>query len=514
MNKGVYNLIFAAWFVVFLVVAYVVGSHFWNRYMSPQVSASQVGAPVVKQQKQLSMQKSQTDHAKQNLSLTTPLSVSLNGRVYPIDFIDARDNHIIISTKKELGKFPDLEISVTMFNQHIGSFSNKSLHFTGKDFSDPQIQVSWMDPGKNLPNTEFITKNYDMTLQFAQEQDYRIPVQIKLETKEKVTINAIGKFMAKTSDLVLVDGKVDLNQDNTDTLLYVIKQFIKQVDGVPEVKDITNTSYSMSGPGEEEKPDPNPSRVYSSASINFNFESKQGKEVAEFQMVRTNKGWQVYHVVEPERLRSAVEPDMGLDTLFMFEYLGDQIVTKTFGKDNVESWERKGSSLQHLNPDPKRDQTQVASASYLVKLKDGSQRYVKVAASKHGTWQVDDIFDGSQVPQAHIKEPVESKHGSEIQQYMSAVRLEKSLKKQYPHLQARGFDISCGHSNLFTDCRISWNRLVNNEEKCEGTMYMYKRKDGNSPWQFVRKLAEDEKLDHRDGQVKKMDKPRKYSCWF
>jgi hypothetical protein len=513
MQKGIYNLIIALCIVLFVVVAFMLGSYFWYQYGISQVAVKQADAPVFQQAQQVAAQQAQSTQVAQPLSLTTPLKVSVNGRVYPIDVVSARDGWVTISTRKELGKFADLEIKISLTNQHIDSFSNKTLHFTGKDFSEPHIQVSWMEPGKNLPKSEFISKNYDLLMQFGQEQDYRIPFQIKLDTREKVTVKAAGKYTARTSDLVVVNGKVDLHRDNTDTVLYVIEQFIKQVDGVPEVKGLKNRSHSMSMPGKDEKPDPNPGRVYSSASINVDFETHHRKEAAEFQMVRTNSGWQVYRALKPARFKAAVEPDLSLDTLFLFDYLGEQVVTKSLGKDKVEEWERKGSMLQHRNPDPKRDQTQIASASYLVKLKDGARRYVKVAATKRGHWQIDHIFDGTQIPQAHAKKPAVNQRGSDMQKYLSAVRLEKSLNKQYPDLQVRGADFSCGYSNLLTQCRISWRRLVDGEEKCEGTKYMYRRNDKNSPWQFVRELAADEELDHRDGQVKKKDKPRKYHCW-
>jgi hypothetical protein len=42
---------------------------------------------------------------------------------------------------------------------------------------------------------------------------------------------------------------------------------------------------------------------------------------------------------------------------------------------------------------------------------------------------------------------------------------------------------------------------------------MFKRDDPKSDWQFVQELAADEKLDHRDGLIKKRDKPEKHHCW-
>ena len=60
---------------------------------------------------------------------------------------------------------------------------------------------------------------------------------------------------------------------------------------------------------------------------------------------------------------------------------------------------------------------------------------------------------------------------------------------------------------------MTWYRLMNNAEQCEGTTYMYRRKDKDANWEFVRELAADEELDHRDGQVKKKAKPSKYFCW-
>ena len=509
MKKGVYNFIIAVCIVLIVIVVLLMGSYFWYQFGTVHVSAKQPNITVHQQPAPAE----QTTQTTAPLSLTTPLKVTLNGHVYPIDVIRARSDGISISTKEVLGKFPDLKIDIRLSNHKITNFSDQALYFTGKSFSDPTLQVSWMEPGNNLPKNEFIMKNYELQMQFGQERDYRIPVQLKLNTHEKITLSAVGKFTARTSDLVVINGKVDVSQDNSDTLLYVIGQFIKQADGVQSLKSLQARSHSMSMPGKEEKPDPNPSRVYSSATIYVDFESTHGKEAAEFQMVRPTTGWQVYQVLKPERLKAAVTPDLSLDTLFAFDYLGQLAVDKAVGKDKVETWERKGSQLMHRNPDPKKDQTQTGSASYLVKLKDGSQRYVKLSAIKDGVWRIEQIFNGAQIPEAHARKPAADKRGSDMQKYLAAVRLEKSLNNKYPNLQVRGANFSCGYSLLLTDCRVTWRRLVKGKGECEGTTYMFKRSDKNAAWKFVRELAVDEQLDHRNGQVKKRDKPRKYSCW-
>ncbi len=450
----------------------------------------------------------------QAMQLSKPLEVFVNGRKYPLDIVRARDGWVTLSSKEELGKFPEMLLKINLTNANIKDFSNQNLQFHGTGFSDPNIQVSWMVAGENLPKSEFIMNNYDLQLKFGQERDYRIPMQLKFESKGKVAVKAVGKFVAKTSDLVVVNGQVDLHHDNSDTVMYVIEQFIKRTDNVTNLKSLDSQSHSMSMPGKEEKKDPNPQRVYSSSTVNLEFESIQGKEVAEFQMVRVNNGWQVYRVLKPERLQASTKVDQGLDTLFIFGYFGKQVVEKRFGKDKLRKWERKGSMLQHRHPDPKKDQTQKGSASYLVHLKDGRQRYVKIMAVKEGVWKIKKVLDGSQVAQAHAAKPYGNKvRGSDITKYLSAKRLERALNNRYPDLQIRSVNFSCGYSALLTQCRISWQRLVNNEEKCEGTKYMYRRKDKNAAWKFVKELAADEELDHRDGLVKKKKKPRKYSCW-
>jgi hypothetical protein len=111
------------------------------------------------------------------------------------------------------------------------------------------------------------------------------------------------------------------------------------------------------------------------------------------------------------------------------------------------------------------------------------------------------------------KPPAGNASDSDMLKYLSAVRLEQDLNNKYNDLQIRTVNISCGHSNLLAACWISWTQLFNEEERCEGTQYMYNRPDPQSEWQFVKVLAADEQLDHRDGQVKKLAKPRQTGCW-
>jgi hypothetical protein len=443
------------------------------------------------------------------------LVISVNGRAFPIEVIRVRDKQVVFSTHEELGKFPDLKLTVNFGNTVLGNLSNKRLHFTGKSFSEPSLILSWKEAEGSFPKNIFVTKNYDMSLVFGAEKDYRIPLEFKLDTRQGVTMRAAGKHLAQTSDLVVVNGKVDIHQDNNDTVMYVAAQFIKHVDKTSVVKNLQAKGHMMSIPGKDEKKDPNPKRIYSSSTIDFDFDGPKGKETAKFQMVRDQTGWQVYRVLSPERLRNAKQVDLSLDSLFMYDYFGQQVVEKTFGKDKVQAWVEKGGMLQYRNPDPKRSQVQTGSVAYLVTLKDGSKRYLKLLVKKDGIWKIRKVLNGTQVALAHVEvvsaQPV---WGSDIQKHLAAVRLEKELNKRYPtNLQIRSVNASCGYSKLLTQCKMTWYRLMNNAEQCEGTTYMYRRKDKDANWEFVRELAADEELDHRDGQVKKKAKPSKYFCW-
>ena len=446
-------------------------------------------------------------------TINQPLDVVVNDKKYVIESVSVRDDWVTLSTKRELGSLPDLELKFGLHNHEIDDFSNKKLQFSGKAFTDPHIQISWKEQEKSFPKSEYISKKYDLRMQFGQEKDFRIPVQFFFSTDENVKVRAAGSFMAKTSDLVVVNGKIDIHQDNHDTVLYVAEQFIKDVYGLNEVKNLQSRGHSLSYPTND-KMYANPGYVYSNSDLSLVFDYAGKTVEADLILVRTNDGWIVYRALKPERIKTVVTPDRSLDTLNVFGLLGDEAVYKKFDKVKVKEWESKGAMLRHGTYEKKEKQVQTGHASYLVKFKDGSQRYVKITAEKQGVWKIKKVLDGSQIPQAHVDEPVAGNgRGSDVQQYLAAKRLEKALNIKYPDLQVRAVDFSCGYSNLLTQCIISWWRMVHNEEKCEGTKYMYRRENVKSAWQYVRELGVDEELDHRDGIVKKKEKPRKYHCW-
>lgn len=444
-----------------------------------------------------------------------PLTISVNGTRYPIAVVRIRDKQqIILSTQHEFAKFPAVKLTINFTSGKLTQLSGQSLHFSGKNFSEPNLLLSWIKPGKSLPSNQFITKNYDLTLKFGQEKDYRIPLEFTLKTREGVNLSAAGNQLARTSDLRVVNGKVDRQQDNIDTVLYVAARFIQRVDKLAKLPKLKEHGYAISMPGQHEKPDPSPVRVFSSTELNFDFVGGKGKETGKFQMVRDHSGWRVYRVLSPARLRAATPVDLHLDTLFMYDYFGEQVVNHAFGKDKVKTWESKNKMLQNTNADPKLNQDQYGIAAYRVTLKDGSQHYIKLLVKKQGIWKVAKVVNGSQVMQAHMAVRKNKRfYDSYVQQHLAAVRLEKALNKRYAHLQIRSTNFSCGVSRLWSDCKATWYRLVNDKKQCEGTRYMYQRKDDKSPWRFVRELAADERLDHRDGQVKKQAKPTRYYCW-
>ena len=446
-------------------------------------------------------------------SISQPLEVVVNDKKYVIESFSVRDDWVTLSTRKELGRLPDLELKIGLHNHEIDDFSNKKLQYSGKAFTDPHIQISWKEQAKSFPKSEYISKNYNLSMQFGQEKDFRIPVQFFFSTDENIKVRANGSLLAKTSDLVVVNGKIDIHQDNYDTVLYVAEQFIKDVYGLNEVKNLQIRGHSLSYPANDKKY-ADPEYVYSTSDLGLVFDYAGKTVEADMILVRTNDGWIVYRALKPERMKSAIAPDRGLDTLNIFGLLGDEAVYKKYDKVKVKEWENKDAMLMHGNYENKEKQVQTGHASYLVKFKDGSQRYVKITVEKQGIWKIKKVLDGSQIPQAHVNVPVAGKGGgSDMQQYLAAKRLEKSLNTQYPDLQVRAIEFSCGYSNLLTQCTISWWRMVNNEEKCEGTKYMYSREDIKSVWRYVSELSIDEELDHRDGIVKKKEKPRKYHCW-
>jgi hypothetical protein len=453
--------------------------------------------------------------AETTIASGEPLVVTVNGHRYPIAVVRIRDKkQIVLSSKHEFGKFADVKLTINFNNTRLTQLSGQRLRFTGKDFSKPSVLLHWMKPGKSLPTSIFITKDYDLSLVFGRERDFRIPLEISFKTREGANVTVVGTQLAKTSDLVVVNGKVDRHQDNIDTVMYVAARFIQRVDKLANLPQLKDHGYALSMPGSNEKPDPNPKRVYSSTELKFDFTGARGKEQGDFQMVRDRSGWQVYRVLAPARLRSIKQADLSLDTLFMYDAFIAQAVDRVFGKAKVKTWKSKNKMLQNTNVDPKKNKDQYGIAAYRVTLKDGSQHYVKLLAKKQGLWKISKILNGAQVVQAHMDKRKNKRHwSSDVQKHLAAVRLEKELNQRYAHLQIRATNFSCGVSKLWTDCKATWYRLVNAKEQCEGTKYLYRRKDDKSPWQFVRELAADEKLDHRDGQVKKMPKPSKYFCW-
>lgn len=446
-----------------------------------------------------------------------PLTITVNGYQFPVAVVRIRDkSQITLSSKKEFGKFPDVKLTINFGGARLTQLSGKRLHFTGGNFSEPSLMLSWKKPGNYLPDSVFISRNYEMSLAFGQERDFRIPFRIGLSSSQGIKLIATGTLLANTSDLLVVNGKVDRQQDNLDTVLYVAARFIQRHDKLPALPKLKPTGSAISLPGPATNPEPNPRRVYSSTELEFEFNGARGKETGRFQMVRDRSGWWVYRVLRPKRMRADEQVDLSLDTLFIFDYFGEQVINRMFGKDRIQAWQHKNAMLQHQHqhPDPGQGLDRTGMAAYLVTLRDGSEQYLKVLVKKQAVWKISRVLNGSQVVQAHTDKPPKRKQrGMKPPEYLSAVRLEQELNKRYPHLQIRSTKFSCRVSGLFTDCRASWYRLVRDKEQCEGTSYVYQRKDRHASWQFVRELAANERLDHRDGQVKKTATPEEYYCW-
>jgi hypothetical protein len=178
-----------------------------------------------------------------------------------------------------------------------GKMAGSAFHIGENGASSQTLYLRWTDPASGRRKDEFIREGYTLDLEFGQEQDYEILGKISLHMPPYAYLS--GAFTASTSDLHIVDGEVDLTQDNHDTVYYVAERLIKEAYRTEEV-ETERRSSTLSATGRALDPG-DPEHIYASGELKFAYRvGDAAPQEAEFHLVRDRNGWRVERVIKPE----------------------------------------------------------------------------------------------------------------------------------------------------------------------------------------------------------------------
>jgi hypothetical protein len=218
----------------------------------------------------------------------------IHGRAFRPDRVKLKHGRLAFSQSK--GEASDIVLEIPLLGMPGGKTTGRVFHVGENDAASPTLSLRWTDPATGHPKSEFIREGYTLDLEFGQQRDYEIPGKVSLHIPPYGYLS--GVFTASTSDLRIVDGEVDLTQDNLDTLYYVAKQLIQETYRAEEV-EIQRRSSTLSATGRGFDANDR-ERIYAVGELTFTYRVGGGAaQKAEFQLVRDRNGWRVERVVKP-----------------------------------------------------------------------------------------------------------------------------------------------------------------------------------------------------------------------
>lgn len=199
--------------------------------------------------------------------------------------------------------FADRDITITLGQE--GVRANQTITVAdGSGFGAPKISISYNLEGNNLPETEYISSAYRMQLEFGTPTEVGIPFGIDLLIPDSVQTQAKGRFFAAFTDILVVDGNVDLSLDTFDTLRFVGQTWLKQnrPEQLPLLGDDFGVSIQSFG-------DP---AYLKTGFIGFEM-ADAGSNVSpvKLQLLKDEEGWHIINVLKESEISPAHPVDVG-----------------------------------------------------------------------------------------------------------------------------------------------------------------------------------------------------------
>jgi hypothetical protein len=124
-----------------------------------------------------------------------PAVGKIGGKEFKVEKATLEDGNLKL--RKGEGFFADMEFKIFLFGQD-GKFDGRKITVKPKeDSTTAHIHMSHKEEGKDLPETEIITEDYTMKLEFGTAKDGKIPAKIHLRLPDEAGSFVVGTFEAE-----------------------------------------------------------------------------------------------------------------------------------------------------------------------------------------------------------------------------------------------------------------------------------------------------------------------------
>ncbi|HCW95990.1 MAG TPA: MFS transporter [Pseudomonas sp.] len=92
----------------------------------------------------------------------------------------------------------------------------------------PTVRIAWLEPGRDLPESRVIQHGYTLHLVLAEQAPNRLVGRFHLVLPPQYATSLSGEVELYTDRLRYRDGQVDRTVDSTDTIAYVLEDYLQR----------------------------------------------------------------------------------------------------------------------------------------------------------------------------------------------------------------------------------------------------------------------------------------------
>lgn len=156
--------------------------------------------------------------------LATELRGQLNGRTFKPQYGELINGVLTLRAGTEF--FAQQEVSIHLPEAESGALALDVLPDDEGEL--PVIHLSWLEPGRELPESRRITRGYTLHLNLVPEAPNRLRGDFHLVMPPHFATSLSGKVELYSSHLRFRDGAVDRRHDSADTLAYVVRDYLQR----------------------------------------------------------------------------------------------------------------------------------------------------------------------------------------------------------------------------------------------------------------------------------------------
>ncbi len=229
-----------------------------------------------------------------------PVAGTIHGQAFA--YQDASIEQGILTIRQGEDFFADLKVTLFLFledDEHVPEGRSWDVNCEGSwGAGDPHIHVSWRDDDQGVPQSESKTCDYRLYLKLGEEtEDKRLPGELLVRIPGLDTEIA-GHFEAAIEGFRIVDGQVDLSQDDLDVAHHLAETWLAEQSGGPiEVIDHAMGWLHL------EQPKSGPQAGYS--VYWWRPEGGGETQIAKLQFAKRDGTWRVERALEPWQVAEA-----------------------------------------------------------------------------------------------------------------------------------------------------------------------------------------------------------------